>query len=215
MNGYATCANGHFYKSDLSDCPYCPAALKSKGTKQPVSDLDKTHLETGERTSIDLSKTEITGAGFQAERTQFITGNGVSNASLSQSKLDRTQITGAGQPKQPAFSASNAMTEKRKMVGWLVSYSHDPFGMDYKIYEGNNSVGRDVQNTVRILQDTSISGKHVTILAKKGQFYIKDEMTPNGTFLNAEELEVERAYSLKDNDVIQIGETSFKFKSSI
>jgi pSer/pThr/pTyr-binding forkhead associated (FHA) protein len=38
-------------------------------------------------------------------------------------------------------------------------------------------------------------------------------MTANGTFLNGEELEVEKAYDLVDGDMLRLGSTEFKFKS--
>ena len=40
-------------------------------------------------------------------------------------------------------------------------------------------------------------------------------MTANGTYLNGEMMEVEKATPLKDGDEIKLGETVFKFKSCI
>ena len=48
----------------------------------------------------------------------------------------------------------------------------------------------------------------------KGKFYIKDEMAANGTFVNDEELEIEKAYPLKDGDIIKLANTVFIFKCS-
>jgi pSer/pThr/pTyr-binding forkhead associated (FHA) protein len=51
-------------------------------------------------------------------------------------------------------------------------------------------------------------------LYKKGKFYIKDEMAANGTFVNDEELEIEKAYPIKDGDIIRLANTIFIFKCS-
>ena len=44
-------------------------------------------------------------------------------------------------------------------------------GVDYRIYEGNNTIGREPGNSITITKDTTISGTHANILYKKGKFY--------------------------------------------
>ena len=39
-------------------------------------------------------------------------------------------------------------------------------------------------------------------------------MTANGTYVNDEELEVEKAYPLNDSDIIRMANTTFIFRSS-
>jgi pSer/pThr/pTyr-binding forkhead associated (FHA) protein len=88
-------------------------------------------------------------------------------------------------------------------------------GIDYRIFEGNNTIGRDTKNSICITRDKTISSQHVRILYRGEKFYIKDEMTANGTYLNGEMMEVEKATPLNDGDEIKLGETVFKFKSCI
>ena len=38
-------------------------------------------------------------------------------------------------------------------------------------------------------------------------------MAANGTFLNGEEIEIEKAYDLVDGDEVRFGDTVFKFKA--
>jgi hypothetical protein len=103
----------------------------------------------------------------------------------------------------------------RKIVGWLISYTLDPMGVDYRIYEGNNSLGRGLENSIVIPQDTTISNHHASLLYRESQgFFIKDEMSANGTFLNGEELIVSQAYAVKDGDKIKIAKTEFTFKTA-
>lgn len=61
----------------------------------------------------------------------------------------------------------------RKITGWLVSFTIDPMGVDFRIYEGNNSVGRDHDNSIVIAGDMAVSGKHFTILAKRTSCTLK------------------------------------------
>ena len=113
-------------------------------------------------------------------------------------------------------AAAGIQASTKKLAGWIVSYTLDPLGVDYKIYIGSNTIGRDISNSIPILKDNAVSAKHISILCKNGQFYIKDEMASNGTFLNDEELEIGKPYELKDRDKIRLGAvTTFIFKSAL
>ena len=87
-------------------------------------------------------------------------------------------------------------------------------GIDWRLYEGTNLIGRDAKNTIIISKDPTISSEHAVILYKKGKFKIKDKMTANGTFINGVELEVEEAFDLNDGDDLRLGNSIFKFKSA-
>jgi hypothetical protein len=39
-------------------------------------------------------------------------------------------------------------------------------------------------------------------------------MSANGSFLNSEEMEIQKAYEMKDNDELRLGNTVFRFKSA-
>jgi pSer/pThr/pTyr-binding forkhead associated (FHA) protein len=101
----------------------------------------------------------------------------------------------------------------RKLVGWLVSYSVDKMGADFRLYEGRNIVGRDNDCNITVL-DKMISGKHAVILFKNDKYKIKDELSSHGTFVNDRDIEDEHA-ELHDGDLIRMGETVFKFRSSL
>ena len=168
------------------------------------------------------AKTEVFGASknndFQTPEKVFNSGN--SPASMQpQRDINRTYIGGTTDQDSSAVSGSAASVDSvprssRRIVGWILSYTLDPMGVDYRIYEGNNSIGRESGNSISIKKDTTISAKHANILYKKGKFYIKDEMAANGTFLNGEELEIEKAFPLLDGDIIKIANTTFIFKAS-
>jgi hypothetical protein len=219
MNGFKKCNNGHFYKEDLSNCPYCPGGVGASNNSSN-NDLNKTIVAGGMTSSgTDNAKTDVFGTQSNVSDQTKVFGSGNPQAS-GQPKRDLNRTYIAGVTDADASSTSDGAVidatprASRRIVGWILSYTLDPMGVDYRIYEGNNTIGREPGNSITITKDTTISGKHANILYKKGNFWIKDEMAANGTFLNDEELEIEKAYPLKDGDVIRLANTTFKFKCS-
>ena len=224
MHGFQKCNNGHFYKEGMPKCPYCPSESTSSG---PSVDLNKTQITT----SIDdptqmigsADKTEVfspngpSGGFSQSDRTEHV----VPPTPLQAKKgsFDRTFIQGVeevlGSDGDNDHVPVGAPRASRRMVGWLVSYTLDSMGLDYRLYEGNNTVGRETNNSIIIKQDTVISSKHINILFRKERYWIRDEMSANGTLLNGEDLDLDKVYELHDGDTIKIGNTLFKFKSSL
>jgi pSer/pThr/pTyr-binding forkhead associated (FHA) protein len=97
-------------------------------------------------------------------------------------------------------------------VGWLVSYTFNPVGADFRIYEGRNSVGADPTCDVVVPDDPAVSARHLTLLYRFDGFRFKDELSTNGTFVN-EQMRDEGM--LQDGDVIRVGNTVFKFRSAL
>jgi hypothetical protein len=215
MNGFKKCNNGHFYKEDLAACPYCPGS-KPAGNSNAGSDLDKTIIPGAGGGGSDSARTEVFGNTSVSGESTKVFGGGNSGGSSAPKDLGRTYIGGvtdADETDDSGRKIESSPRAARKIVGWIISYTLDPMGVDYRIYEGSNTIGRNPGNTITISADVTVSGEHVNILYRNGKFYIKDKMTANGTFLNGEELEVEKAYELKDSDEVRCGNTVFKFKS--
>jgi hypothetical protein len=100
--------------------------------------------------------------------------------------------------------------QARKLVALLVTYSANPCGEAFSIYEGRNSIGRDAAADICIRNDAQISGKHLSILyrAVDRKFKFKDEQSINGTFVNDTLLD---EGELSNLDVIRIGATRLMF----
>lgn len=216
MNGFKKCNNGHFFKEDLPWCPYCPG-----NSNQRNNDLDSTIASNAEeinsQTNSDLDRTRVVGSSEtspKSDKTNMPETPPVS--STPKRDLNRTYIADVEETttERGDVKIESAPRSTRRIVGWLISYSLDPMGVDYRIFEGTNTIGRDSKNTIPITKDSTISAEHVVILYRNGKFKIKDKMTANGTFLNDVELEVEEAYDLGDGDVIRVGNTTFRFKSA-
>jgi Inner membrane component of T3SS, cytoplasmic domain len=104
------------------------------------------------------------------------------------------------------------ISDKRKspVVGWLVAMNGDQKGEDFRVREGQNTVGTSSDCEI-VLRDDTLSGKHASIRYKDGKFSLTDLDSTNGTFLNDGKEPIARE-ELKDNDVIRVGELILKFK---
>ena len=98
-------------------------------------------------------------------------------------------------------------------MGWLETYSNDPLGMDYKLFEGRNIIGRDMDCNISV-NDGRVSAKHAVILYRAGKYSITDQQSSHGTYVNDEDIELNPRY-LNDGDIICVGKTIFKFRTSL
>ncbi len=196
-------------------------------TSTEVTSTDRTETFSGPTGSgSGADKTQVFGGGAAAQNssdTHIVGSNKISSPSSAPKRnLDRTFI---GSIEQPTTNESDsgekspnppvAPRATRKIVGWLISYTLDPMGIDWRIYEGTNLIGRDAKNSIIISKDPTISSEHAVILFRNGKFKIKDKMTANGSFINGVELEVEEAYDLNDGDELRLGTSVFRFKSAL
>lgn len=103
-----------------------------------------------------------------------------------------------------------AKAPSRRLVGFLVTYSRDPNGRAFNIYEGRNFIGRDVSCDISIPDDDQMSGRHMSILYRNvdDKFKFRDEQSSNGTFVNKE---LQDDGELQNYDIIRAGSTIFIF----
>ena len=206
MKGFKRCEKGHMHKDNLSVCPYCPKGATKSNDKTEIagdSKLDKTEkfdkteifAENIPKTTEPVKKKTPVARKIPNDDTQY---------------LNKTFIQGVSENAEDTKSSPRST---RKLMGWIVSFTNDPMGTDYKILEGRNFLGTSSKLDITIGGDQSISGNHALILCRKQKFWIKDEMSSNGTFLNEEEIEPNKSPELKDGDNIKIGSTIFKFKT--
>ncbi len=201
MSDFNLCENGHYYPQNLKECPYCPKSSADEPSQQGLP-------FGGGKGSLDRTKISQDDDDFNTP--SFFGGGG----STGQSDLGRTQIYGSqdsygGGSFSSDFQPS-APSIGRKMVGWLVSFTIDSNGADFRLYEGRNLIGSDTSCDIIVRNDAAVSGHHLTILHRMGQFKFKDELSTNGTFINDV---FEEEGNLKDGDVVKMGDTIFKFRS--
>lgn len=203
---YKNCDKGHFYPSNLGACPHCQGQSET-GFEMPqnnqgmLDETDKTALMSNKGNSIPGTVVaDNAGAAYPSETIPL--GNPISGNS---GHGDRTVVFPGGGKKEDEKVARP--TSARKLVGWLVSFTITEFGIDFQLYEGQNNIGRDASCTIRITEDASISSKHATILFRNDQFYLRDEMSTNPSFVNGEEVLPGNTVKLNDGDSITIGKT--------
>ena len=194
MANFKTCENGHNFNADLyQECPFCPPS-------NSIKDYDKTLM--------DFKSTQIIDDG---NNQQFV------KTSVSDNAIDlkKTPVSGSGSHPLKRTSIEGmsnnvaAQSEKRKLVGWLVTFSHDEFGQDYKLFAGKNKIGSSAGGDI-IINDPSVSSEHTTILFRDNSFLIKDHFSTNGTKING--VIVDEG-NLKEGDELRLGNTIFKFKT--
>lgn len=131
------------------------------------------------------------------------------SANLNKTVIITPEIHSSLPTNSPHVSSQPSANTGRKLVGWLVSFTHNPLGQDYKLFEGRNIIGSDSSCDI-VIADNLVSSKHLTILFRADKFKFKDELSTNGTFIN-EVMQDEG--DLNDGDQIRIGKTIFKFRS--
>jgi hypothetical protein len=182
------CSRGHIYDSAIygDNCPFCP----SQGGSGTVVAGGSTGGNFGGETELNMEG-----------RTQVVGGTQAAGPTIPmESGGGRTII----RPVQGGVASSG-----KKLVGLLVTYSTNPNGQVFNIFEGKNFIGRDMPVDICI-PDNEVSGKHFSILYRSadGKFKFKDEQSSNGTYLNdvlTDEGE------LTTFDVIRIGGTRLIF----
>jgi len=207
---FKQCPNGHYYQG--ATCPYCKTGNNNAGASTTL-------------------KTEVFVGGSEVP-TEL--GNGSDEAKTIAIGGPQTVVSGARDegfappPNRTVFGDEIEIIEtpngtriekksyrsSRKLVGWLVTYSHDAMGVDYKLYEGRNTMGHDVDCNITV-NDPVMSGKHATILFQDNIYYLRDEFSTHGTSVNDEKMKPDSSMEIKDGDVILLGKTKFKFRASL
>ena len=187
------CANGHLYDPAIygDKCPFCPS---STGSTKVNSDFQE-GLGTKVLGGDEPKPTETIGIN--------INGNDAAGGA--------TVIRHVG----GTATGETGVSENRRLVGLLVSYSANPAGEVYKVYEGRTTIGRDRTCDIPFPNDSHMSAKHLLIqyVEAKGAFIAQeyDKGSANGSYVNGQVYVLGDVIDLKNNDVIVIGSTKLIF----
>jgi len=216
------CPNGHEYDATLygDKCPFCPPS----GSYQSA---DKTQVGGGYQPTAAYPpyqgaaagglKTEVVGGGASfggGMKTQIVGGSAGASSEGETQLLNNNASEGrtvirpmGGDAKMPAHT--------RRVVGLLVTYDHNPAGDVHRINEGVNTIGRASTNSIPVTADSEISAHHfnITFRPVDNAYFIRDEESVNGTFINDELLTLNTSRLLNNNDIIRAGKTRFVFLS--
>lgn len=185
------CANGHLYDPAIygDKCPFCPSPIGSTKVN--------TDFQEGLGTKVlgcdEPKPTEIIG----------INGNDAAGGATVIRHVGGTATGEIG------------VSENRRLVGLLVSYSANPTGEVYKVYEGRTTIGRDCTCDIPFPNDSHMSAKHLLIqyVEAKSAFRAQeyDKGSANGSYVNGQVYVLGDIIDLKNNDVIVIGGTKLIF----
>ena len=196
MKGFKQCDQGHFYNDTLSECNYCPKnkSSNSQGKTEVLgSDNDQT---------IDVV----------SDKTLVFGGRSSSSSKSTNESFDPNKTT-ISRPANSQEDSKPDNLQRRKLRGWLVTFDIEDFGIDFKLFEGRNTIGSKSSSDITI-QDSQVSSLHGLILYKKNKFILTDELSTNGTLLNGEDLVPRNTYDLNDGDEIKVGDTTLLFKTA-
>lgn len=184
------CANGHLYDPAIygDKCPFCPSSTDSTKVN--------TDFQEGPGTKV------LGGEEPKPTATIGIDGNDA----VGGATVIRRPVGGTA-------TGETGVSENRRLVGLLVSYSANPTGEVYKVYEGRTTIGRDRTCDIPFPNDSHMSSKHLLIqyVEAKGAFKAKDLGSSNGSNVNGNIYVMDETIDLKTNDKIVLGSTLFIF----
>ena len=206
MNEFKQCSNGHYYQGET--CPYCASGKQGtdNGTVIYGGDAANTSGQT-----VAANGTQLVGDANETVAQSY--GTSSSRPKHTGTVFGDDVDMGTDMNNEPNQSPASSARYSRKLVGWLVSYSLDELGVDYRLYEGRNIIGRNDECNITV-DDGKVSGEHAVLLFRADKYSITDRQSSHGTFVNGEDIDLEPRY-LKDGDKIRVGNTTFLFRSSL
>lgn len=212
---FKQCPNGHFYQG--AQCPYCRTHTQGDKTVFGGNAAQgDTPTERDGNNKTQIIDTIPGGPGYVGTEDKTVIAGmegqrrgSVNKTVFGETSMDPESVASVA----PGAGLGTGPRYERKLVGWLVSYTLNPLGVDYRIYEGRNIIGRDADCNITVA-DGSVSAKHAVLLYRVGKFSLTDQQSSHGTFVNGVDIELEPHY-LQDGDAIKIGKTIFKFRSAL
>jgi hypothetical protein len=143
------------------------------------------------------------------QRTGYQSPRGADSAGKTRLEMDKVMERAPIATRKTVLLSDVA--RKTALVGWLVAIDGDQKGEDFRLRDGQNTLGSAPDSDV-VLHDQTISAKHASIRHKDGKFFLSDLDSSNGTFMNGLEECVARV-ELNDSDTFRIGGVTLKFKA--
>jgi hypothetical protein len=160
-------------------------------------------------------------SGQKTSRPEVIVSNGERRTTVGDvpkfSEERKTRAMPSGAPPEPGGRAG--LTDTRKIVGVLVTYTWVPGGQLFPVREGKNYIGRGEVSgepahqvyEIQVPQDEKMSGEHALILCRAGNYEIIDQMSSNGTILDGAMIKSNQSVELKNYAEIRTGTTIWSF----
>jgi len=141
----------------------------------------------------------------------------------SSGEVDKTLVSGAFSSEDTFQAASLIIPEPTPapatniesvsggaMVGKLRKIEGP--GDDIAVTEGVITIGRRQENTVVLLDDAYVSGRHAEIITDSTGVYVVDVGSTNGTTVNGTKLKTNDRLLLSEGDELHIGQNKYRFE---
>ena len=99
----------------------------------------------------------------------------------------KTVIDSGGPSPASGLPVNPAASPDRRLVGFIVTFSLEPMGVFFPIYEGRVKIGTDPAIADLVIdqsKDPVISGTHALLLFRRGVLSLRDQDSSNGTFVD-------------------------------
>lgn len=117
---FKKCPNGHYYQG--SECPYCKKTVDVSPTG--TGETKKTDIFDDPNPTGDPTEIGNTGGGSRG-RTVILDNPRVN--------VGQTMFGDPTEFGDPTGDRNHGYRSERKLVGWLVTYTWDATGMDFKL----------------------------------------------------------------------------------
>lgn len=128
-------------------------------------------------------------------------------------------------PVQPTPAPAPVVTDMATpKTDHKVTSNHSPKGPNLRCISGNMAgqviplengcvIGKSSQPPYGIPDDMAISRRHCSFHSKEGAWYVRDEGSKNGTFVNQKRVDASQMIAIKPGDIISIGHGRFVFQT--
>lgn len=182
------CKNGHFFDNNkYASCPYC---VKLENERNRYEEQMRDQI------TVMMPKREFTENPEYRLQSEDVTVG--------------LYETPAGDD-QKTIGAFGKQSGRNFVTGWLVCTKGRERGRDYRIYNGNNWIGRGYQMDICIVDDPAISRERHAVLIydhKSNKFFLSPG---SGTITMINHEMLVKAKELKSRDRITLGESEFTF----
>lgn len=204
------CKNGHLYDESIygDHCPLCPSTgsetvFNAGGNEGGGTLVDHPQGGGNDGRTQTIGNVPMGGGGSAATSAGTVT---IDPADMGGGHTRIQRVNPAG----TSIGSGNGPSG-RKVIGVLVSYDTNPLGDIFRLFEGKNLIGRRSTCDIPLTKDNNISGEHAMVLYREaeGVFWLIDQNSSNGTYLNGEF--AGEKVRINTGDVIKMGDTRLIF----
>lgn len=112
---------------------------------------------------------------------------------------------------EESYGKTTLLTENKKEMEHVLKYRIHGREEIFPLDKLPITIGKVKDCVDIVLKDSSVSRIHATIFMSKGELYLKDCNSTNGTFINGIRLESEEQIPLEENDQITIGKVRLEY----